>query len=610
MLKAVTENVFIHEDLCNVYVVRSGDKALCIDFGLGRVLPFLGEIGVSRVEWILHTHHHRDQCQGTHLGVTHGAQVAVPAAERHFFTQAELFVNRRATQNLYRMVADHFTLRESVPVARALADFTDFTWGGIDFHVLPTPGHTLGSISLRARIDGRWLLFCGDVMRAGSEIQTLYDLQYAYHDTDGFANLYLSLQYLHSLGCDLMLPSHGPAIAEPAREMLELMDRIRRWITFYGYGDRACLADTDVIEVAENLYCVSTSEAHSYCLLSRDGSALFIDYGMQRGQGFLQNFMHKGGEGLRFIPHGMSELKKRGLKKVDAFTPTHYHDDHLTGMPYLIREHGAELWAFEGMVPHLEDPRRELLGCSVTEPFKVDRAIADGERVRWKEYEFSVNYTPGHCDYHMSLFLEHDRQRIVISGDVMFNFGRKDDDGVLIPHWNLIYLNKTRANDHHRSALKIADFQPTVICPGHGKPFAVDGKVMRNFVDNTARAAAHLTPFVGERSLDEAMSPHWCQAIPFEQPVRVGVPFGVTVRITNLRDRSMNGAVNLSVPKGWRVTPDHRHLHVHAGSTCDLAFEVVALERKKDLPFVAYGINLELDGKNQGEISQGQVEFV
>jgi glyoxylase-like metal-dependent hydrolase (beta-lactamase superfamily II) len=306
----------------------------------------------------------------------------------------------------------------------------------------------------------------------------------------------------------------------------------------------------------------------------------------------------------------MTELKKRGLKKVDAFTPTHYHDDHMTGLPYLVREHGAKLWVFEQMVPHLENPRRELVGCSLPEPFKVDRAIADGERVRWKEYEFTIRYTPGHCDYHMSLFLEHDRQRIVISGDVMFNNKRADSEGVLRPHWNLIYLNKTRAGQHHQSARTIADFHPTVICPGHGRPFAVDDKIMRGFVDETARIAAHLAPFTGARSLDEAMSPHWCQAIPFEQPVRVGAPFGVTVRVTNLRNQSLNGSVSLRTPKDWRVTPDHRHLHVHVGASADLEFNVVALENKGNLPFVAFGINLELDGKDQGEVSQGQVEFV
>ena len=45
----------------------------------------------SAVEWVLHTHHHRDQCWGTPRLREHGAKVAVPEYERHLFDQAELF---------------------------------------------------------------------------------------------------------------------------------------------------------------------------------------------------------------------------------------------------------------------------------------------------------------------------------------------------------------------------------------------------------------------------------------------------------------------------------------------------------------------------------------
>src|SRR5213593_3097280 len=55
--------LFAWSDTCNVYVLRDGDAALLIDLGDGSVLEHLGEIGVKRVEWVLFTHHHREQCQ-------------------------------------------------------------------------------------------------------------------------------------------------------------------------------------------------------------------------------------------------------------------------------------------------------------------------------------------------------------------------------------------------------------------------------------------------------------------------------------------------------------------------------------------------------------------
>ena len=63
-LEKLSENLFRFHDTCEVYIVKSGSNAVAIDFGDGAVLEHLGDIGVSKLEGILHTHHHRDQCQG------------------------------------------------------------------------------------------------------------------------------------------------------------------------------------------------------------------------------------------------------------------------------------------------------------------------------------------------------------------------------------------------------------------------------------------------------------------------------------------------------------------------------------------------------------------
>src|SRR4029453_4171524 len=55
---------FVWTDTCNVYVLREGETALLIDLGDGSVLDHLSQIGVKNVEWVLFTHHHREQSQG------------------------------------------------------------------------------------------------------------------------------------------------------------------------------------------------------------------------------------------------------------------------------------------------------------------------------------------------------------------------------------------------------------------------------------------------------------------------------------------------------------------------------------------------------------------
>jgi len=62
--REILPDLYEWTDTCNVYVLRNGTAAILIDLGDGSVLEHLDEIGVLQVEWVLFTHHHREQCQG------------------------------------------------------------------------------------------------------------------------------------------------------------------------------------------------------------------------------------------------------------------------------------------------------------------------------------------------------------------------------------------------------------------------------------------------------------------------------------------------------------------------------------------------------------------
>jgi hypothetical protein len=53
--RQISPNLWLFEDTCNVYVVRSGSHAVLVDFGSGAVLDHLPELGVSQVDGILHS---------------------------------------------------------------------------------------------------------------------------------------------------------------------------------------------------------------------------------------------------------------------------------------------------------------------------------------------------------------------------------------------------------------------------------------------------------------------------------------------------------------------------------------------------------------------------
>ncbi|RPH39922.1 MAG: MBL fold metallo-hydrolase, partial [Planctomycetota bacterium] len=97
-------DLYVWTDTCNVYVIRDGESAVLIDLGDGSVLDHLGDIGVRQVDWVLFTHHHREQCQGAPKLKGRNAKVGVPAVER------ELFENPSKFRKMNVRLNDPFTI--------------------------------------------------------------------------------------------------------------------------------------------------------------------------------------------------------------------------------------------------------------------------------------------------------------------------------------------------------------------------------------------------------------------------------------------------------------------------------------------------------------------
>jgi glyoxylase-like metal-dependent hydrolase (beta-lactamase superfamily II) len=112
--RKISENLFVLEDTCNVYLVRDGNRGLLIDFGSGMMLRHLAELGVSQIDWILHTHFHRDQAQGDHLAVAERIPIAVPRHERHLFADVERLWASRRIFELYETRNEFFSLTQNV----------------------------------------------------------------------------------------------------------------------------------------------------------------------------------------------------------------------------------------------------------------------------------------------------------------------------------------------------------------------------------------------------------------------------------------------------------------------------------------------------------------
>src|SRR5688500_14112271 len=218
--------VSVVRDTCNVYVLRNGRDGVLIDFGSGTVLDRLDELELDRVTDVLVTHHHRDQVQGLGRAAAEGIRIWVPPVEEELFTGLELRWQARQLDNDYDVRQDRFSLLESVPIAGTVDEYRRRVYGGVEIFTLPTPGHTAGSVTYLVELDGRRLAFSGDLLYGGGKLWSLAATQWTYSGGEGLASTILSAATLLDRGPDLLLPSHGDPIDDPAAAVALLRTRL------------------------------------------------------------------------------------------------------------------------------------------------------------------------------------------------------------------------------------------------------------------------------------------------------------------------------------------------------------------------------------------------
>lgn len=604
MLEKLTDNLFLFRDLCNVYVVKSGDRAALIDFASGEVLQHLGDIGVTGVDWVLHTHHHRDQCQGDTLANQRRIPIAVPAHERPYFDEVEVFWGSRQIYNIYDVRQTFNTLARSIDVAAVLQDYATFQWGPYGFFVQPTPGHTMGSVSLVTAIDGQTVAFSGDTMTAPGKVPTLYDLQHSYGDIDGMDHLLYSLGKLRTHGASLMCPSHGDPMRDPDAGMADLETKLRDYMA-HRWAVTTPTTDIRPRNVLPHLVMIPGC-SNSWIVLSDSGKALFVDYGSQSFT-FMYSFSVKfeAGNRLRALEHNLSILREEfGMRQVDVAMPSHYHDDHVNGLPYLQRHEGTRIWCYRNMTDILEHPHGYKLGCTHFEPLKVDRSLEQGETFRWEEYEFSVYHSPGHADYHMAMFGEIDGKRVAFSGD---QINLSEDQRY---RSNNVWRNHVHANSHEITGWLYLQHQPEIACPGHGGPHELHEGDWQWFHDWCMAEPRHWAALTSGDNLEEAIYPDYVFLYPYQPPCAPGESVNMQVWFENIWTEDKTLEWTLVLPDGWSAEPLSGTLKVEPGAKGIAPFALrVPDSQSTAYRRFAFTLDATIGGKRYGQIAEAVVDL-
>lgn len=446
-------------DVSHVYVLEQGGKALLIEAGNGSVFGRMPSLGIRQVEAVLLTHLHPDSAQGIAEATRRGIPVWVPERELEWGNREGRWVRQPAPGGYE-------------PGERVLRDYGSFRWGTLEIQVIPTPGHTRGSVSLLLEWAGKKLAFSGDLIAGAGQVWSLAATQWSYHGGEGLAGGILSLLDVQERGPDLLLPTHGepmgPEAIPPTVERLWELIRLRR------HNPRLRQLRTQPFEpLTPHLLKSRTGMANYYVLRSDSGKALLLDFGYDflfgtPSIGPLASGT-PGGPALPQRPwlYTIPALEKQyGIARIEAVIPTHYHDDHVAGINLLREQYGTQVWCAERFRDVLEHPYRYRLPCLWLEPIPVDRPLPLETPIRWEEYTLTLYPLPGHTHYAVAIFFQVDGQRVLVSGD---QYG--DGDGLGL---NYVYPNLFHPSDYVHSAELFRRLRPDLVLGGHSDPVVPD----------------------------------------------------------------------------------------------------------------------------------------
>ena len=558
----VAPGVLRVDDTCQVYLVVADPPAgsapgelptaVAVDFGAGRVLDLLPELGVARITDVVMTHHHRDQGQGLPRAVAHGALVHVPPVEVELFDRVDQMWRSRTLDNSYDLREERFSLLEPVPVTATVPEYRAHDYGGVRLRAVPTPGHTVGSVSYLLDRGDRRIAFTGDLVHSPGKVWSLAATQWSYTENEGPAMTVLSCRLLTRERPDLLLPSHGRPMPDAVAALDLLAERMQRYVNSrrpHPWDLQAWL-DRPYVRVTEHLLLNRSSLATGYVLLSRTGEALLVDYGYDVTTGL------PGGTGRAARRPWLASLPalkaQFGVRRVAVALPTHYHDDHVAGMPLLRAVEGTEIWAPAHVAEVLADPWQRDLPCQWFDPVPVDRVLPLGESFRWHEYTIGVHDLPGHTRYAAAYSVLVDGVTVLFTGDQQDGLGVP---GVRREVLNYQYRNRFRPTDYRASAALYQRVAPGLMLSGHWAPKEVDAGYLAELArlgDELVELHADLLP---EDELELGADAVLARIRPYRVRVQPGGTVALTVEVRNPLPAAAPVTLVPVLPPGWRAQP-------------------------------------------------------
>lgn len=419
-------NLAVYAAEINTVVIRADHSMLIIDPGLKFVLPL-----ADHVDIVCHSYNRLYTSAASSI---QGARIYVPKSQIELFTNPEIhWENFSDYWRLMDYNPGHAMCRHGMSIFSALGDQDTLHWQGLSIKTLETPGMENGNLSFVFNLDDKKVCFAGNLLNTDGTIDSLVPMQEStnglmgYHSMMGTYKLLLSsLERISAEQPDILITSHGRVSFEPQMVIHETMQRLKKAVRAFAF----CSSlnhffpdyDSDVgIKLDEistfalpfNIIRVPNAEvvvrsvkneeyytATSFLIISKTRRGFLIDCGSEA------------------VTDSLQELISNGtITGLDGCYITHYHQDHVEGLPRLQQYFDIPVYADRIFSDILENPERYRLPC--LSPISIHGIIpTDTDRaLKWSEYILTFSWLPGQTLYHGGLMFLDCNKKIFFCGD-------------------------------------------------------------------------------------------------------------------------------------------------------------------------------------------------
>lgn len=541
----LSDHLYVHHGHVNTGILRDGDRALLIDPSGTTLQTTLTELGITNIERILFTHHHRDNTAD--FPIPNSVRIGVSEKEASWFAEVETFWNDPQYRwHLYNYHPHNLMLANAIRATDTYTEGAQIAWGSASLTVLETPGHTDGSVSYLIEVDNKRFAFTGDLIYDEGQLWDLYSLQKGQQTSDyhGFLGardeLKESLEKVRQASPTALIPTHGVVMDNPDRAIDALSERLAYCYDKY-------VAISALRHYFPQLF--AEFEGHPGHMPIREGKP---PPECLRHFGTTWLIISENNEAFAMdcgSPNIIKQIQQlqadNEVSEVTQFWVTHYHDDHVNAIPEFQETFPCETITDTVVAQVITNPIGFRLPCISPAITRVDRITQDGDSWQWNEFTMTAYHFPGQTYYHGGLLVEGHGVRMFFGGD---SFTMAGIDDYCSGNRNLL-----GADVGYGKCLRlIQELKPTHIFNCHVDPaFDFTDAELACMLDTLAEREKCYTELFPWDHANYGMDEHWVRCYPYEQEIAPGGTAQLRVEITNHSDESRTATAQPMLPASW-----------------------------------------------------------